>query len=330
MLTAIIPIDLKRRPKELIKRAISLAENAHHHNVKTIFGHNDRETRYDKKLKYLIGSVPSAQIVSSINTSEGINSSLLRNIAFSKVDSNYIILLDADIHPDFKLFNKYKEKLKREESPFYILPCLYLTEYGSNILNKNIISTEDAKNKYFSFSRKEFLHLASPSSITILKSSDYAKLDGFNTNYQGHGYEDFDFLLRLSELHFASGKDYDFLIDKTARSPLFATGFKKYLGEFCIESLLAKDFAFHLYHTKDSKENYYSSRKDNYQKFVSLHQHKVSNGQQADPTLITTFIKRCHDNDLSIHEYSILFENKPGHIDRYDTLKRKIQFLFRK
>lgn len=330
MLTAIIPIDLKRRPKDLIKRAVLLAEDAHNHNVKTIFGHNDRETRYDKELKSLIGNVPSAQIVSSIHASEGINSSLLRNIAFSKVDSDYIILLDADIYPDFKLFKKYKEKLKREESPFYILPCLYLTQYGSTLLNKNIISKEEITNKYFSFSRKEFLHLASPSSITILKSSDYARLDGFNTHYQGHGYEDFDFLLRLSELHFSSDKDYDFLIDKTARSPLFATGFRKYLGEFCLESLLTKEFAFHLYHTKDSKENYYSSRKDNYQKFVSLHRHKVSNGQQVDPTLITTFIKRCHDNDLSIHDYSILFENKSGHIDRYDTLIRKIQFLLRK
>jgi predicted glycosyltransferase involved in capsule biosynthesis len=57
------------------------------------------------------------------------------------------------------------------------------------------------KKKFFDFSRKEFLHLASPSSITILKSDDYRMIKGFDERFRGHGYEDFDFLIRLYELH---------------------------------------------------------------------------------------------------------------------------------
>ncbi|EFN6754086.1 capsular biosynthesis protein, partial [Escherichia coli] len=39
MLTAIIPIDLKRRPKDIIQKAISIAEATRENNFKIIFGH---------------------------------------------------------------------------------------------------------------------------------------------------------------------------------------------------------------------------------------------------------------------------------------------------
>lgn len=54
------------------------------------------------------------------------------------------------------------------------------------------------------------MHLASPSSITILKSADYETLHGFDESFRGHGYEDFDFLVRLYNHYFIPKVKADF------------------------------------------------------------------------------------------------------------------------
>lgn len=328
MLTAIIPIDLKRRSKDLIKKAITLAEVAQENNIRTIFGHNDRCTKYDTDLINKLKKFPLTKVRSVKKTSEKINSSILRNIAFELVETDYIILLDVDIYPDFELFTKYTKKIKNGIKPFFVLPCLYLTELGTQSLNKGKLSTIDLKKRFFSFSRKEFLHLASPSSITILKCKDYKKIGGFNDNYCGHGYEDFDFLVRLYQLHNLLQKPNDFLIDRSARAPLFAMGFRRYLGEHCLEVLIEKDMAFHLYHSKDNSESYYQARNENYKEFVKSHNFGIDNSLNLPQTLLIPFIYLCTDKGLSVHDYAILFDNKPGHIDRFDTLRRRLKFIF--
>lgn len=326
MLTAIIPIDLKRRPKDIIRKAINIAEATKNNNIKVIFGHGNRFTTYDRTFTRLLNGYENVHVKSCDNFSKAINASLLRNQAFKSVESEYVILLDVDIYPDFNLFEKYKEKIKSGIKPFYILPCLYLTKYGTSILNDRKASIESLKKKYFAFSRKEFLHLASPSSITILKSADYETLHGFDESFRGHGYEDFDFLVRLYNHYFIPKVKADFLADRPCHSPLFVTGFRRYLGEYCLDILLHKDFAFHLYHNKNRNEDYYIARTENYHIFKQKHKN-ISNERYYDSTLLMLFIKHCIDKGEDIRNYSIYFDNKPGHIDRYDTLRRRIKFL---
>lgn len=327
MLTAIIPIDLNRRPKDLIKKAVSLARVAQENNVRSIFGHNNNNTKYDKKLIKALSVFPLVKINSETKTNENINAAALRNLAFKSVETDYVVLLDADIYPDFGIIEKYLKKLKLSERPFYVLPCLYLTKHGTKILNKNKISLDELKKKFFSFSRKEFLHLASPSSVTILKSKDYEAINGFDESYHGHGYEDFDFLVRLYDFHRLINKSYDFLQDMSARSPLFSVGFRRYLGESCLETLLEKDMVFHLYHEKEHNEKYYLARKENYNKFKKMHSNKTGEANYCDATLLTTFVSLCAKKGVNVHDYAILFDNKPGHVDRFDSVKRRIKFL---
>lgn len=61
-----------------------------------------------------------------------------------------------DIYPDFNLFEKYKEKIKSGIKPFYILPCLYLTKYGTSILNDRKASIESLKKSTLRFLGKSF------------------------------------------------------------------------------------------------------------------------------------------------------------------------------
>ncbi|MEZ2823593.1 galactosyltransferase-related protein [Escherichia coli] len=327
MLTAIIPIDLKRRPKDIIQKAISIAEATRENNFKIIFSHGNRFTKYDHVFIEALSEYNHV-IVNSYDCSyKYINTSLLRNFAFKLVDTEFIILLDVDIYPDVVLFEKYKNKIQKGVKPFYILPCLYLTKHGTHILIKKKISVELLKKRYFDFSRKEFLHLASPSSITILKSESYKKIHGFDESFQGHGYEDFDFLIRLYNHHFLSKLKSDFLIDKPCHSPLFTTGFRKYLGEYCLDILLQKDLALHLYHDKKHNDSYYSAREENYRIFRDKYKNAISDECHYDTTLLLSFIQRCIDRGDDIRDYSIYFDNKPGHVDRYDTMYRKVKYI---
>lgn len=327
MLTAIVPIDLQRRPRDIIQKALLLASAAEEKNIKVVFGYNNRSTRYDSLFLKRINKFRNIDISQSPEIIENINSSALRNLAFLKVTTENIILLDVDIYPDFDLFYNCAKEINSLSKPFIILPCLYLTATGSKQLLREKITTKVMCDKYFSFSRKEFLHLASPSSIVTMKRADYEKINGFDESFNGHGYEDFDFLVRLASYHKMINLESDFLTDLPHRSPLFAVGFRKTLGEVCLDSLIKKQIAFHLHHKKDNDENYYQSRKSNFNKFQELHSGNLSK-LSHEKSLLEIFISACREKNISYHDYSILFENKPGHIDRHDTFKRRLKFIF--
>ncbi|WP_312239658.1 galactosyltransferase-related protein [Pantoea sp.] len=329
MITAIIPIDLSRRSKDITSRALLLSEYYEKTNIKIIYGVNNRNTRQDKKFLKAIQKFKNTTVNIINSNSTLVNTSLLRNVAFEGVKTKYTLLLDVDIYPEKEIFYKYLTKLEQGKSSFYILPCLYLTRYGSNILLKKRKKTYELKEDFFNFSRKEFLHLASPSSITLLKTSDYQILKGFNENFEGHGYEDFDFLIRLAKLHNRISFDSDFIVDKPARSPLFATGFRKHLGKLCLEQLLEKDMVMHVFHSKNDINDYYSRRQQNFIEFKCKHGLNLSERVYSEPSLLNLFLSSIYDKHIDVTGYSILFENKPGHIDRYDTFKRKMRFLFK-
>lgn len=327
MLTAIVPIDLSQRAFDIIKKSINMARAAELAKVHIIFGHNNRDSIFDILFLKSISKFKSTSIVSSKFYEHGVNSSLLRNKAFNKVTSEYLVLLDVDIWPDFNVLIKYSKKINCGQQPFYIIPCLYLTKHGSHRLIKKKLSPPVLIEKFYGFSRKEFLHLASPSSVTVMKSSDYRKLDGFNIEYDGHGYEDFDFLIRLSDHYNKLTHTTDLLMDKTTHSPLFSEGFRRYLGEICLETLFEKDMVFHLYHDKPKGSKYYAARPKNFKLFAERHVHLIGSNVSTDPTLLTKFVNFCIVKGINIQEYSILFDNKPGHIDRFDTFKRRLRFL---
>lgn len=326
-LTAIVPLDLEYRPKDIIEKAKLLAIAAEAADIPIIFGLNDRNSAPDRKLKDSLTPYKNVQISSAALDFSSVNMSALRNLAFSKVKTKFITLLDVDIWPDFELLTKYKSLIESGNRPYYFLPCIYLTVFGSKKLLRNLETPSSLTDKYFSFSRKEFLHLASPSSVTVMKSDDFRIIRGFNQTFVGHGYEDFDFMIRLASIYNEIEASSDFLRPQDSRSPLFATGFKKELGRICFSALLAKDFTYHLHHSKDTSNVFNTSRPSNFETFKALHNSFSTGQNKNDNTLISDFLTYCKTHGQEIKEYSALFENKPGHIDRYDTFRRKIKFL---
>ncbi|PPA04903.1 capsular biosynthesis protein [Pseudomonas sp. MWU12-2312b] len=329
-LTAIVPLDLHFRPKDIIAKAKLMAEMSQGSSLKIVFAHNDRETKFDAMLKGGLSDYKDISLVSGRFYEGVVNSSLLRNIAFAQVSTTYLVLLDVDLWLDLGLLRKYLNLVLCGEVPFAILPCLYLSLVGSKALMSGKRSIEQLLDNYFAFSRKEFLHLANPSSIVVMQSADYESLEGFNIEFSGHGYEDFDFMIRLASLHSLVGSSPDFFSNATMRSPLFVQGFRRELGRLCLDALLERDFFFHVFHEKSPESNqYYSLRSDNFSNFCELHKKYSGGCRGGDPTLITAFIEKCLSSGKSIQEYSIYFENKPGHVDRYDTFRRRMKFLLK-
>lgn len=329
-LTAIVPLDLQFRAKDIIAKAKQMAEQSRGSSLMIVFAHNDRETKFDAKLKDVLSGYKGVSLVSGRFYEGTVNSALLRNMAFAEVSTKYVVLLDVDLWLDLGLLRKYLGLVCAGVAPFAVLPCLYLSLAGSRALMSGKRSIEQLRDNYFAFSRKEFLHLANPSSIVVMQSADYESLKGFDIEFSGHGYEDFDFMIRLASLHSLISSSPDFFSNATMRSPLFVQGFRRELGRLCLDALLERDFFFHIFHEKSPESNqYYSLRKNNFSHFCELHK-EYSEGQgSGDPTLITAFIEKCLANGKSIHEYSIYFENKPGHVDRYDTFRRRMKFLMK-
>lgn len=329
VLTCIVPIDLRRRPKDIISRAFNLSMAAMKDDVNISFGLNYSNDRYENLFIKKMSTFPNV-VIELVKSKKEVNLSSLRNAAFTNVSTDDIVLLDVDIYPDFSLFIKEIKNRYYENNNFIIYPCLYLSKFGSKSLKNNKLSISDLLGRYFLFYRVYFLHLASPSSITLMKRSAYKEIGGFNEHYIGHGYEDFDFLIRLCKFYSILPEDTDSFIDKPSRSPLFAIGYRRFLGRLCFSKLLNKEILLHMYHDKHQCENdsYHEHKMNNFSLFKSEHYVFFKNEVSGvNDTLISEFINYVSENNCSIHDYSIYFENKPGHVDRLDTFKRRLRFL---
>ena len=325
-LTAIVPLDFSQRPHDLIRKAQRLCIAAENTGLKLIFGHNDRGTLADKSLSTTLKRYTCATLVSGKHYDGPVNTSRLRNKAFYSVTTSYLVLLDVDIWPDINLLHKYQRRVFNKYQSFYFLPCIYLTPRGSRDLTTGRTDPQKLANSFFAFSRKEFLHLASPSSITVMRSADYLTIGCFDESYTGHGYEDFDFMMRLANHYQRLIPCANILDNNPARSPLFAIGFRRALGRLSLPVFLEKDFAYHLHHEKPRASRYYLARFDNFIRFIKPHQ-PCEYTTSESPTLLEDPLLRCRKTQKKHQDYSALFENKPGPIDRYDTLKRRLRFL---
>lgn len=327
--TAIVPIDLVSRPDDIVAKAVLLAKAFSAYGAAIVFAHNDRSSVADIKFSRAIFErrYPGVVVVSGKFYDGVVNPALLRNIAAPRVQTPVILLLDVDILADMDLFQRYADGVG-EAVPFSMLPCLYLTQLGTKKVLAGALTPSTLKSEYFAFSRKYFLHLASPSSIIFMSTDAYMAIEGFDERFSGHGYEDFDFMVRLAIYYGLIERPEDFMVNVVARSPLFVQGYRRELGRLVIPSLIKKDLVFHLHHERGERADYSIQRDRNFELFKSKNVECSRSLPCQDKTLLTAFICAATDLGLDVADYGIYFDNKPGHVDRFDTLKRRVRFLF--
>lgn len=332
-ITGVVTIDLWRRPLNLLRRINALIPALKAQNLRITIGHNDRNSVYDRVLR-LICKRGGVSLVSGNFYKGNINNSLLRNMAREEVKTPFMLLLDADIHLTSSTVDWLHDRVVGGEKPFQLLPCLYLTRTGTSRLLNGKVTPSALLSEYLRFARASFLHLALPSSVALFSTDDFDRLQGFDIQFSGHGYEDLDFLLRLSRLHGGVFEAAEMFSDESTRAPLLAFGFRSHLARLAFDPLLKRHTAFHLWHST-KRDCYYDARNDNailFKKKLRAHAtHDVDLDQKhprIDLALIAEWQHACHLANVDSRQYSILFDNRPGHVDRNDTFVRRCKFLF--
>lgn len=325
-LSIIVPIDLSRRGDDIYIRSKDLINKISNTKIKLIFGHADYNNEYDLKFKDMIKNSSKNIENSSEKTFNSINLSKLRNLAFQKVKTDYILLLDIDIYFDKELIlYMLEETIKNEE--FEMAPCFYLKKnISKNLIKNKKINLRKISDDYFNSTdySKEIMHLAIPSSIMLLKSSDYKKLNGFDESFTGHGYEDFDFMIRLSCLYNRI-KDWDKInIDNTYLAPLLAEGFRAELATYTFKYIIQKKFMFHIFHPNAKIGNYYKLREKNKivfnNKVLDL---KTKNKDSRNLNIMEIFQDTCKVYNKDFNEFKILLDENKTKPKGFELFKRR-------
>jgi predicted glycosyltransferase involved in capsule biosynthesis len=333
MIDAVVPIDLSRRPLNLLDRISRLIKLARLSDLTIVVGHNDRGTIYDKALS-AICKRRSIRLVSDAFYTGEVNNARLRNEAMRVVGAPLTLLLDADLHIQPETLSRVAATVLSGDAPFRILPCLYLSRLGTAKLIHRRVSPDALLRAYLGYRRAPFLHLALPSSVTIFKTADFERAGAFDCAFTGHGYEDLDFLLRLGWLYDLIPRTHEVLADVPTRAPLLTSGFRGYLARLALPAMLHAEVAFHLWHSV-RRDAYYGSRSTNAEKFFQKHVAEMSDERQKqraaqpslDLALIHSWMDACRTHGVDPRDYSILFDNRPGHVDRFDTPMRKLKLL---
>ncbi len=333
-LAAIVTIvDLSSRGRQLINRLCNLASQIEGSEFDLVIGHCNRGNRLDEELKTRLATFQMTKIVSVAPNGNYQELARLRNSAVLAVDAKYLILLDADIYPDIQLFKSLTNSVINGE-PLSIAPCLYLTHRGTCLLNRKDGALQ-VLTSALNFSTQYILHWAMPSSVVALRRSDYWEVGGFCEEYKDHGYEDFDFILRLA-LHLNILKpSYDLLIDRTYRSPFLSQGFRSALGSLCIKNLISEKIAFHMYHRKNVTSPYHMNRSKNSKIFQERMRALISRMCLAStsdvvPEIITGYYSECKLQGINPEKFQALFDVVPRYLRVSKPLWHRISlYIFR-
>ncbi|MEB5967043.1 galactosyltransferase-related protein [Comamonas testosteroni] len=327
-------IDFSRRSEQIFERAIEWAKFSFHHQLPLILGHCHRNSRLDKKFLERVRQYQPIVKVVSIELNDGSlpNLARLRNEGFKLIATPLMTLLDIDIYPDIGLlrgllFLKLKENVRS-----VMAPCLYLSERGSKELRRTSNSAQ-LWEKYLQFHSQHFMHIAMPSSVILLHADDYSKIGGFDEDYQGHGFEDFDFMVRLWNANgWREITSNDIATNEPYRAAMLGYGFRGKLARLSLQALAHDVIAMHLYHAVQAKEKYYQARVNNFDIFrEKMSAYSVVNSTNSMHQIvenINIFFQLCERDKKNPLKYERLFDATPIYIrDKY-SLKRLIRKIF--
>jgi predicted glycosyltransferase involved in capsule biosynthesis len=317
MVSIVTIVDLSLRAKQIEERVLSLINSVAESEFSFFIAHADRGTRADYRFKKIVSVFPNVFCISVNTSGADIELSRLRNEAVKCIGGGIVLLLDVDIYPDLRLF-KSLAALVEAGNPVVIAPCVYLTSSGTRLIQEPL-GPDMILDSSLNFCADYVLHWALPSSVMAFDYSNYIAIGGFYEGYVGHGYEDFDFMLRLALHAGVINASSELLIDSTYRAPLLSIGFRAILARLCLSNLLDKNIAFHLFHGKDLLSNYYKRRKSNaeifnfrFKEIVSFYSYSKS--QQSTRALIDDFFIQCDRRGANPSAFYSLFDARPRHL----------------
>lgn len=308
-LSIVIPIDLHRRSWDIYKRIKTFVNQFSGSGINIIFGCNNQPKFWIKLVQKLIK--PHANFKLCLVEAEVCSLAKLRNTALASVQTQFVLFLDIDIYPDLSTIELAYKKTINNPIHLEMFPCLYLSQKGSKKVNSWKINK--FIDSYYDFRRDLIQHLAFPSSIILTDLHSVQEIQGFDEAYIGHGYEDFDFMLRLFKHKGLIEYTQDILIDEPYLAPLMSLGLRAVLTKPFLKNLLTSYYFVHVFHKKNKAEDYYQKRE------INKH---IFNAKFKEFNLIDTKIKKLEllqiffsllVNEKESPKYAVLWAEILGH-----------------
>lgn len=308
-LSIVIPIDLQRRSWDIYKRIKNYVRIFSGSNIKVILGCNSEPRYWVNKVKNLIEQHRHFQLCCV--SADASSLAKLRNTALAVVETKFVLFLDIDIWPDVDIIQKAYMQVVNNPYTLGMFPCLYLSKNGSKKVGK--WSTSEFVQSYYDLRRDLIQHLAFPSSIILTDLASIQHITGFDESYVGHGYEDFDFMLRLFQHKKIIEYTKDVLIDEPYLAPLMSTGLRALMAKPFLENLFLPCYFLHIFHKKNKEEHYYQRREDNKNYFTTKFQsHILKNSQMSKLDLLQSFFLLL-ENEKESPKYAVLWAEIEGY-----------------
>ena len=339
ILSIIVPIKVSYQNEFLIKRAhILLKQFANNKNIELIFVDSSVNRIYSNNLKNLCNKYNSIYCYYKIR---GVYSAAIaRSYGAKRADANYLLFYDVDLIVASNFLTKILEDIKQlHPLGFTIYPCLYLTESQTKkIENKHLEDTSFTaiKEKYLQGYNDEVLYLAVNTSTILVNKEHFFNIGGYDENYKGHGYEDFDLIHKLYMAYPIIQRETDYPIDFKTNFPASYKGFRKYYAYYALENFFRGMFTMHLYHPRPLTKSYYRKRSDNAKYFLKKLEESLSiplEHQYINNTLSKNFKKYIDDlllkygYDPNIYFGLTKLNDKATSVVQANFFKRKLRKL---
>ncbi|WP_122094651.1 galactosyltransferase-related protein [Rahnella sp. Larv3_ips] len=131
------------------------------------------------------------------------NASAARNVGLKKSKSEYVIFEDVDLYHSVDFYQKINIEIENliesGDWPFFVIPVVYLTEKGSELILEDLNPAIYSKmiGEIYKPTSELIVHHAPASSFLICKRQDAILIGGYDESFEGWGFEDSDFWVRL-------------------------------------------------------------------------------------------------------------------------------------
>lgn len=198
-----------------------------------------------------------------------------RNLGVVYATASVVMSLDVDYYLSRQNLEKILKIIEikginRNPNTFLVLPCVFLSEKGSEFLltqPKELWDTLVVFDVQNGINRLTKFYSPASSSI-VMNRHKYLEIGGNDSSFIGHGYEDFDLMMRIFKScavfeKMPTNLDFDF------RNWTFDS-FKGFRAWFSIVGNEMANFGvymYHFWHIEPNQNNYLDNREFNHQKF---------------------------------------------------------------
>lgn len=321
MLSIIIPFGLSKERSyikdRVIKKALSFENNE---NIEYIFVEGF-SSESDPALKALIEEKGHIYLKDEIQQERGFFSQgACRNLGVKRAKFDTVMALDVDYYLSKENLQKILRLISIKEfatnkNALLVLPCIFLNERAKAfldtkdesewelIIQNDLISGKNELVKFFA--------PVSTSSFAINKEL-FLRLGGFDENFVGHGYEDFDLLARIL-LHSQDFEKMPQALLYDSRNWDFSEfkGFRAYFSLLGYECAFYGLYLYHFWHTEPNNNGYFDNKDKNHKRFFAklqgYLQESFPKNRQFHP--LSSFIYKPYLYELSHERFSFLPQN---------------------